>query len=88
MHLTILQAGGTIADISSEELQHADVNLHAAVDGVGPVSITGRINPFSGTETNHLQVSVKDVDLTPTSPYAAKFAGYRIAMGKLNMDLV
>jgi hypothetical protein len=39
-------------------------------------------------ETNHLQVSVKNVDLTPTSPYAAKFAGYRIAMGKLNMDLV
>jgi hypothetical protein len=32
------QAGGTIAGISSEELQHADVKLHAAVDGVGPVS--------------------------------------------------
>ena len=88
VHLTVLQAGGTIAGISSKELQHADVNLHAAVDGVGPVSVTGRINPFSGTETNHLEVSVKDVDLTPTSPYAAKFAGYRIAMGKLNMDLV
>jgi hypothetical protein len=88
VHLTVLQAGGTIAGISSKELQHADVKLHAAVDGVGPVSVTGQINPFSGTETNHLQVSVKDVDLTPASPYAAKFAGYRIAMGKLNMDLV
>jgi Domain of Unknown Function (DUF748) len=87
-HLTIQQAGGTIAGISSEELQHANVDLHAAVDGVGPVEITGQINPFSGTETNHLQVLVKDVDLTPMSPYAAKFAGYRIAMGKLNMDLV
>src|SRR5208282_4673380 len=71
----------------SEELQHADVKLHAAVDGVGPVDVTGQINPFSGTETNHLQVSVKDVDLTPASPYAAKFAGYGIAMGKLNLDL-
>ena len=58
------------------------------MDGVGPVDITGQINPFSGTETNHLQVLVKDVDLTPTSPYAGKFAGYRIAMGKLNLDLV
>ncbi|MGA9778230.1 MAG: DUF748 domain-containing protein, partial [Verrucomicrobiia bacterium] len=87
VHLAIRQAGGTIGGISSEQLQHADVNLHAAVDGVGPVDITGRINPFSGTETNHLQVLVKDVDLTPMSPYAAKFAGYRIAMGKLNMDL-
>ena len=88
VHLTIRQAGGTIAGISTEELQHGDVNLHAAVDGVGPVDITGQINPFSGTETNHLQVLVKDVDLTPMSPYAAKFAGYRIAMGKLNMNLV
>ena len=88
VHLAVQQAGGTISGISSENLQHADVNLHAAVDGVGPVDITGRINPFSGTETNHVQVSVKDVDLTPTSPYAGKFAGYRIAMGKLNLDLV
>ena len=88
VNLAIQRVDGTIAGISSEELQHANVNLRAAVDGVGPVDITGQINPFSGTETNHLQVSVKDVDLTPASPYAAKFAGYRIAMGKLNMDLV
>jgi len=88
VHLTIQHLNGTIAGISSEKLQHADVNLHAAVDGIGPVDITGQINPFSGTETNHLQVLVKDVDLTPVSPYAAKFAGFRIAMGKLNLDLV
>jgi hypothetical protein len=87
VHLAVQQVGGTIAGISSEQLQHADINLHAVVDGVGPVEISGLINPFSGTETNHLQVSVKDVDLTPTSPYSMKFAGYRIAMGKLNMDL-
>ena len=30
---------------------------------------------------------MKDVDLTPASPYAGKFAGYRIAEGKLNLDL-
>jgi hypothetical protein len=87
VNLAIGQAGGTIAGISSEELQHADVNLHALVDGVGPVEITGRINPFSGTQTNQLKISVKDVDLTPTSPYSGKFAGYRIAEGKLNLDL-
>ena len=87
VHLAVQQVGGTITGISSEQLQHADVNLHAVVDGVGPVEISGVINPFSGTETNHLVVSVKDVDLTPVSPYSAKFAGYRIAMGKLDMDL-
>jgi hypothetical protein len=79
---------GTIAGLSSEQLQHADLDLHAMVDGVGPVAITGNINPFSGTQTNNIKIAVHDVDLTPTSPYAGKFAGYQIAEGKLNLDLV
>ena len=87
VNLAIQQAGGTIDGISSEELQHADINLHALIDNVGPAEITGHINPFSDTQTNEIKVSVKDVDLTPTSPYSGKFAGYRIARGKLNVDL-
>jgi Domain of Unknown Function (DUF748) len=87
VNLAIQQAGGTIDGISSEELQHADVNLHALVDGVGPADITGHINPFSGSQTNEIKIFVKDMDLTPTSPYSGKFAGYRIARGKLNLDL-
>jgi hypothetical protein len=87
VNVVIEQAGGTISGISSEQLQHAVVDLHAVVDGIGPADITGTINPFSGTLTNSITVSVKDVDLTPTSPYSGKFAGYRIAEGKLNLDL-
>ena len=87
VNMAIQQINGTISGLSSEQLQHADVNLNAKVDGVGPVAIAGVINPFSGTQTNDIKISVKDVDLTPTSPYSGKFAGYRIAMGKLNMDL-
>ena len=87
VNLAIQQAGGTIDGISSGQLQHADINLHALIDNVGPADITGHINPFSGTQTNEIKISVKDVDLTPTSPYAGKFAGYRIARGKLNLDL-
>ena len=87
VNLSIQQAGGTIAGLSSEELQHADVNLHASVDNVGPVEITGTINPFSKNQTNELKIVVKNVDLTPTSPYVGKFAGYRLAKGKLEMNL-
>ena len=85
--LAIQQAGGTITGISSEELQHADVDLRAKVDNIGPVEITGVINPFSEHQTNELKIAVHDVDLTPASPYAGKFAGYRIARGKLNLTL-
>ncbi|HEU6449707.1 MAG TPA: DUF748 domain-containing protein [Verrucomicrobiae bacterium] len=87
VNMVIEQAGGTISGISSTELQHAVVDLHAIVDGIGPVAVTGTVNPFSGTLTNDITVSVKDVDLTPTSPYSGKFAGYRIAEGKLNLAL-
>ena len=63
------------------------MNLNAMIDGVGPASITGTINPFSEQLTNEIKISVKDMDLTPASPYSGKFAGYRIAEGKLNLDL-
>jgi hypothetical protein len=87
VNLTIEQANGTIAGISSEELQHADVNLHALVDNVGPADITGTSIRSAARRPTSIKISVKDVDLTPTSPYAGKFAGYGIAEGKLNLDL-
>jgi len=87
VHMVIQQAGGTITGISSAELQHGNVDLHALVDGVGPVKITGHINPLIGTETNDIKIKMTSMDLLPTSPYSGKFAGYRIARGNLNVDL-
>lgn len=86
VNLTIRDFAGRIAGLSTER-QHADIALGAKVDGVGPVSITGVLNSFEDAQTNTLNISFKDVDLTPVSPYAGKFAGYRIAQGKLNLDL-
>jgi uncharacterized protein involved in outer membrane biogenesis len=87
VNLAIRDLNGSVAGFSTRQLQHADIALNAKIDGVGPATITGTINPFSGTQTNDIKISVKDMDLTPASPYAGKFAGYRIAEGKLNLDL-
>jgi len=46
VNLAIQQIGGEIAGLSSAELRHANVNLRAVVDGIGPVDITGHINLF------------------------------------------
>ncbi len=86
VHMLIQQAGGTISGISSTELQHGDVDIHAMV-GDGPAAITGHIDPFSGTLTNQIKISLTNMDLLPGSPYSGKFAGYRIARGSLNLDL-
>ncbi len=87
VNMSVQQIGGTISGISSEEMQHADLNLHAKVDNVGPAEITGTINPFSKDQTNEVRIVVNDVDLTGVSSYSGKFAGYRIAKGKLSVAL-
>jgi hypothetical protein len=87
VNLSIRDFGGSVASISTEQMGHANLDLAAKVDGVGPVTITGVINPFDDTQTNTLKITLKDMDLTPASPYAGKFAGYRIAQGKLNLEL-
>ena len=88
VNMSVLEIGGTIAGISStNRSQPADVNLSAKVNGVGPVNITGTLYPFTVNGTNDLIITLKDMDLVPASPYSGKFAGYRIALGKLNLDL-
>lgn len=87
VNLGVRQLEGTIAGIASDEQKQADINLRAKVDDVGPVEISGNIKPLSKDLEADFKILVKDVDLTPTSPYSGKFAGYRIAKGKLNMEL-
>ena len=87
VNLALESIHGSVSALSTERLQHAVVNLAAMVDGAGPVAIKGVVNPLNGAQTNRIQISVKDVDLTPAGPYAGKFAGYGIAEGKLNLDL-
>ncbi|HUL55165.1 MAG TPA: DUF748 domain-containing protein [Opitutaceae bacterium] len=81
------QFGGTIAGLSSQQLGRADVDLKAAVDGVGPVAITGKLDPLSEKKFADLTITAKSVDLLPLSPYSGKFAGYEIARGKLVLDI-
>ncbi len=87
VNVALQDVNGSVSDLSTEQFAHAIVTLNAKVDGAGPVAITGTINPLNGAQTNDLKISVQDVDLTPTSPYAGRFAGYGIAEGKLNLDL-
>jgi hypothetical protein len=85
--VAIEQVNGTISGLSTEPLQPATLNLGAQVEGIGPARITGTINPFDQSLTNDVKISLQGMDLTPASPYVAKFAGFRLAEGKLDLDL-
>jgi hypothetical protein len=51
------------------------------------VKISGQINPLSAEKYADLTMSFNNFDLTSTSPYAGKFAGYTVEKGKLSLEL-
>jgi len=77
---------GTVTGLSSENMARADVNLYGMVDGVGPLDVTGKLDPLGAHRFVDLKVDVKNVDLVPLSPYAGKFAGFELARGQLVFD--
>jgi hypothetical protein len=79
--------GGTVGGFSSTNLAKADVDLKALVDGDGPVSITGKLDPLGPNKRVDLKIDFKNVDLLPLSSYSGKFAGYDLARGKLALDV-
>lgn len=78
---------GAISGLSSEETKPADVLLAGKLDDHAPLSIAGRINPFSEDLFVDLKVDFKDIDLSPMTPYSGKYVGYTVEKGKLSLDL-
>lgn len=87
VRVAVTQFGGTIAGLSSANFAKGEVDLKAAVDGAGPITITGQLDPLSEQRFADLKIDLKNVDLLPLSPYSGKFAGYEIARGKLALDV-
>ncbi len=78
---------GTIAGLSSANLARADVGLKGKVNGVSDVSIRGQINPLASDVFTDLVVDFRGIDLRPTGPYVAKYAGYQLDKGALTLDV-
>lgn len=87
VRVALRQFGGTLGGMSSENLARADVDLRGTVDGVGPVAITGRLDPLGTPRFVDVKVDFKNIDLLPLSPYSGKYAGYELARGKLALDV-
>jgi len=78
---------GRVKGLSSKTGTRADVLLEGEVNRYSPVKISGQINPLTKDKYADLAMSFKNFDLNTTSPYAGKFAGYRIEKGKLSLNL-
>lgn len=78
---------GTIGTLDNRQHNAASVDIEGKVDRYAPVSIEGSLTPFDPLQSLDIAVRFRQMELTTLSPYSAKFAGYRIRKGRLNLDL-
>jgi hypothetical protein len=83
----LLEIGGRISGLSSEENKFADVDLKGKLGDYAPLEITGRINPLREDLYVELKADFKDIDLSPMSPYGGKYMGYTIQKGQLSLSM-
>jgi hypothetical protein len=83
----IYELSGIITGLSSRRDARSQIELDGRVDEFGLARIRGQLNPFVPTDNTDLNVVFKNVDMVSASPYSMKFAGYKIAQGKISLDL-
>ncbi|EEF23049.1 conserved hypothetical protein, partial [Ricinus communis] len=78
---------GVVTGLSSSRDTHSQIELDGRVNEYGMARIRGNLNAFAPREDTDINVVFKNVDMVSTSPYAMKFAGYKVADGKISLDL-
>ena len=81
------ELAGTVNGISTDRNTRSQLALEGRVDEHGYARISGGLNVFEPSERTNVRVQFRNIDVTKASPYAMKFAGYRIASGRLSLDL-
>ena len=82
-NLTTVQ--GAISELKPEA--PGDLDLQARLDNAAPVEIKGKINPLSKDLFLDIVADAKEIELSPMSPYSAKYVGYGIERGKLSFNV-
>ena len=83
----IYDLNGIVSGLSSNHDSRSQIQLEGRVDEFGLARIRGRFNPFAPRNNTNVNVVFKNVNMVSASPYTMKFAGYKIAEGKISLDL-
>ena len=83
----IYELNGVVNGLSSSRESRSRIELDGRVDEFGLVRIRGDLNPLAAANNTDVGVVFKNIDMVSASPYTMKFAGYRIAEGKMSLDL-
>lgn len=83
-HITNL--GGHLSALASNSSSPPSLSLKGQVNPYGEADIYGHLNPFNPTKGMNMNVAFHNVAFPSLSPYTAKFAGWRIAKGSLDVE--
>ncbi len=83
----VYELNGLVNGLSSDPDSRSQIELDGRVDEFGLARVRGELNPFAPRDNTNVNVLFKNIDMVSVSPYAMKFAGYRIAEGKISLDL-
>ncbi len=78
---------GVITGLGTDADSSAKLQLDARVDRYGTARIRGRISVLDPAKLTDIDMAFRNLEMTSLSPYVVKFAGYRIAAGRLALDL-
>ena len=67
--------------------QMADLELRGRAQGTADLEILGQLNPLVQPLALDITARMSDLELSPLTPYAIKYAGHGIERGKLSMDV-
>jgi len=81
------QLTGRVSNLSLKPGTAADLEILGKIEKHVPLKIKGTINPSPQALLVDLTASFNDLDLSPMTPYSAKYAGYTIEKGKLSIDV-
>ncbi|HEV7813585.1 MAG TPA: DUF748 domain-containing protein [Janthinobacterium sp.] len=83
----IYALNGVVTGLSSKGDARSRIELDGRVDEFGLARVRGELNPFIPADNTDVNLVFKNVDMVSASPYSMKFAGYKIAEGKISLDL-
>jgi hypothetical protein len=78
---------GVITGLGTDVDQSAQVQLDARVDKFGSARIRGQLSVLQPERLTDIEMTFRNLEMTSLSPYVVRFAGYRIAAGRLALDL-
>jgi hypothetical protein len=67
--------------------QLADLELRGRVEGTASLEVLGKLNPLAKPLALDIKGKVRDLELSPLTPYSVKYAGHGIERGKLSVDV-